>query len=236
MKRILFIIALIPSLLSAQNSTVFQSWNELGLAYKIDKKQSVGFDFTSRFDVSGLQTYFPQISYKYKVNKFLRPSLDYRLIGSKDDFGNYGMQHRLNVNLQLSHEIKRLELGFRIRYQFSAERSSTDIGSEFGNAFRFKPSIAYNLSNSNLSPNAGMEFFSGPMDGQTGYHLNRIRWNVGLAIDLKAAGELEIAYLYDQRFNSPGSLNRAILNLGYNYTISSKEKKSKKAPRNGRFL
>ena len=236
MKRILFIIALIPSLLSAQNSTVFQSWNELGLVYKIDKKQSVGFDFTSRFDVSGLQTYFPQISYKYKVNKFLRPSLDYRLIGSKDDFGNYGMQHRLNVNLQLSHEIKRLELGFRVRYQFSAERSSTDIGSEFGNAFRFKPSIAYNLSNSNLSPNAGMEFFTSPMDGQTGYHLNRIRWNVGLAIDLKAAGELEIAYLYDQRFNSPGSLNRAIMNLGYNYTISSKEKKSKKAPRNGRFL
>jgi len=236
MKRLLFLLGLLPGLALSQNSTVFQSWNELGLSYKLDKKQSFGLDFTTRFDASGLQTFFPQISYKYKVNKFFRPSLDYRLIASKDDFGNYALQHRLNVNLQLAHEIERLELGFRVRYQFSAERSTTDIGSEFGDAFRFKPSIGYNLKNSILSPSAGMEFFTSPMDGQTGYHLNRIRWNLGVAIDLKAAGELEIAYLYDQRINSPGSLNRAILNLGYNYPIAKKDMKPKKAPRNGRFL
>ncbi|MFM8595912.1 MAG: DUF2490 domain-containing protein [Flavobacteriales bacterium] len=236
MKRLFLLFWLVPGLLKAQNSTVFQSWNELGLAYKIDKKQSIGFDFTSRIDVSGLQTFFPQISYKYKVNKYLRPSLDYRLIGSKDGYGNYSMQHRLNVNLQFAHEVKRLQLGFRVRYQISAQRSMSDLGSEFGNAFRFKPTLAYNLNNSFLSPNAGIEFFANPMDGQTGYHLSRIRWNIGVSMDLKAAGELELAYLYDQRIYNPGALNRAILNLGYNYTIASKDKKGKKAPRNGRFL
>jgi len=236
MKILLFFLAILPSLALSQNSTVFQSWNELGLSYKMDKKQSLGLDFTTRFDIGGLQTFFPQISYKYKLNKFIRPSLDYRFIGSKDDFGNYALQHRLNVNLQLAHEIERLELGFRVRYQFSAERSTTDIGSEFGDAFRFKPSIGYNLKNSILSPSAGMEFFTSPMDGQTGYHLNRIRWNVGLAINLKDAGELEIAYLYDQRIHSPGALNRAIFNLSYNHNIVLKNKKAKKPQRSPHFL
>lgn len=236
MKTCFFMLWLLPGLAIAQNSSVFQSWNEVGLGYKLDKKQSLGLDFTSRFDLSGLQTFFPQISYKYKVNKFIRPSLDYRLIGSKDDFNNFSIQHRLNVNVQLAHEIQRFQLGFRVRYQLSVERTTTDISSEFGNAFRFKPSLGYNLKNSNFSPNIGMEFFTTPLDGQIGYHLSRIRWNAGIVVDLKDAGELELAYLYDQRFNSPAAINRAILNLGYNYTIAHKEKKGNKAPRTGRFL
>jgi hypothetical protein len=236
MLRYLLLFSLLPFLGYAQNSTVFQSWNELGLSYKIDKKQSLGLDLTTRFDVAGLQTIFPQVSYKYKINKFLKPSLDYRLIGSKDDFGNFTIQHRLNANLQFAHEIERFELGLRMRYQFSANRSQTDFGSEFNNAFRLKPSIAYNLDNSKISPNAGMELFYNPMDGQVGYHLSRIRWNVGVTIDLKGASDLEIAYLYDQRIHNPGALNRAILNLSYGYALEANTKKDKAKHRTPHFL
>lgn len=236
MLRYLLLFSLLPFLGYAQNSTVFQSWNELGLSYKIDKKQSLGLDLTTRFDVAGLQTIFPQVSYKYKINKYLKPSLDYRLIGSKDDFGNFTIQHRLNANLQFAHEIERFELGLRMRYQFSANRSDTDFGSEFNNAFRFKPSIAYNLDNSKITPKAGMELFFNPMDGQVGYHLNRIRWNVGVAIDLKGASDLEIAYIYDQRIHNPGALNRTILNLSYGYTLEANTKKDKPKQRNPHFL
>jgi hypothetical protein len=232
----LLLFGLLPFFGFTQNSTVFQSWNELGLSYKIDKKQSLGLDLTTRFDVAGLQTIFPQVSYKYKINKYLRPSLDYRLIGSKDDFGNFTIQHRLNANLQFAHEIERFEVGLRMRYQFSANRSQSDFGSEFNNAFRFKPSIAYNLDNSKITPNAGMELFYNPMDGQVGYHLSRIRWNVGVAIDLKGASELEIAYLYDQRIHNPGALNRAIFNLSYGYALEANTKKDKPKQRSPHFL
>lgn len=225
MKALIFIFGLLPSLCLAQNSTVLQSWNELGFGYKIDKRQSIGVDLTTRFDAAGLQTIFPQVSYKYKVNKYFRPSLDYRLIGTRDDYRNYTLQHRLNLNLQFAYSLNRFDLGFRTRYQFSANRSLTDLGSEFNDAFRFKPSIGYNMKNSNLSPNFGMEFFCVPQNGQAGYHLNRIRWNAGVAINLKDAGELEIGYLYDQRINSPGAYNKAILNLGYNYILVKKVKK-----------
>ena len=75
------------------------------------------------------------------------------------------------------------------------------------------------------------------MDGQQGYHLNRIRWRIGLGFDWTGPHALEIAYLYDQRIMSPGALNRAILNFSYGYNIAN-EKPKKAAPkqRNGRFL
>ena len=236
MLRYLLLFSLLPFLGYAQNSTVFQSWNELGLSYKIDKKQSLGLVLTTRFDVAGLQTIFPQVSYKYKINKYLKPSLDYRLIGSKDDFGNFTIQHRLNANLQFAQKIERFELGLRLRYQFSANRSQTDFGSEFNNAIRFKPSIAYNLDNSKFIPQSSMELFFNPMDGQVGYHLGRIRWNVGVAIDLKGASDLEIAYIYDQRIHNPGALNRAILNLSYGYALEPNTKKDKAKHRTPHFL
>jgi hypothetical protein len=236
MKKLFVFLVILPQLLLAQNSTVMQSWNELGLGLKFDKRQSVGLNLTTRFDVTGLQTIFPQVSYKYKVNKYFRPSLDYRLIGNRSQEGNYILQHRLNANLQFNHQIQKFDLGLRVRYQFSSSRFGQSFEPEFNDAFRFKPEIAYNLSNSKLTPSCGMELFYNPMNGQNGYQLNRIRWNVGVSIDLDKAGELEVGYLYDQRINVPGALNRAILNIGYSYTLDAKDFKKKSKGKNPKSL
>jgi hypothetical protein len=218
----------------SQNSTVFQVWNEVGVGYKLDKKQSLAFDLTTRHGAGGLQTFFPQISYKYKINKFIRPSIDYRYVGGSTQEGNFTYRHRINTNLQFNYEIERLELGLRMRYQFTTNRLADNFEQEFGEAFRIKPSIVYNIKKSVLLPQASMEFFSGPMDGQQGYHLNRIRWSVGLGFDWDGPHSLELAYLYDQRIMSPGSLNRAIFNFSYGYSIrevkSSKNQGPRKAP------
>jgi len=237
MRSLVLSLLLFPFVGLSQNSTVFQVWNEVGVGYKLDKKQSLAFDLTTRHGAGGLQTFFPQISYKYKINKYIRPSLDYRYVGSSTQEGNFSYRHRINTNLQFNYEIERLELGLRMRYQFTTNRLADNFEQEFGEAFRIKPSIVYNIKKSVLLPQASMEFFSGPMDGQQGYHLNRIRWSVGLGFDWDGPHTLELAYLYDQRIMSPGSLNRAILNFSYGYNIAN-EKAKKPAPkqRNGRFL
>lgn len=237
MRSLVLSLLLFPFVGLSQNSTVFQVWNEVGVGYKLDKKQSLAFDLTTRHGAGGLQTFFPQISYKYKINKFIRPSIDYRYVGGSTQEGNFTYRHRINTNLQFNYEIERLELGLRMRYQFTTNRLADNFEQEFGEAFRIKPSIVYNIKKSVLLPQASMEFFTGPMDGQQGYHLNRIRWSVGLGFDWDGPHSLELAYLYDQRINSPGSLNRAILNFSYGYSITSKKAK-KPAPkqRTGRFL
>ena len=237
MRSIVLSLLLFPFVGLSQNSTVFQVWNEVGVGYKLDKKQSLAFDLTTRHGAGGLLTFFPQISYKYKINKYIRPSIDYRYIGSRTDEGNFTYRHRINTNLQFNYQIERLELGLRMRYQFTTNRLADNFEPEFGEAFRLKPSIVYDVKKSVLLPQASMEFFTGPMDGQQGYHLNRIRWSVGLGFDWDGPHTLELAYLYDQRIMSPGALNRAILNFSYGYNITSKKAK-KPAPkqRNGRFL
>lgn len=237
MRCLLLVLLVLPFASLGQNNTVFQVWNEAGISYKLDKKQSFAFDFTTRHNASGLQTYFPQISYKYKFNKLIRPSIDYRFIGDKNQEGNVTFRHRLNANLQFNKELERFELGFRIRYQYSSSRLAENFEPEFGEALRYKTSIAYDIKKSDLAPKVSIEFFTGPMDGQVGYHLNRIRWSLGLSYDLKGAHSVQIAYLYDQRINSPGALNRAILNFSYGYSIGDKKSKTpQKTPRTGRFL
>lgn len=237
MRSLVFSLLLLPFLGMSQNSTVFQVWNEVGAAYKIDKKQSLAFDLTTRHGAGGVQTFFPQISYKYKINKYIRPSVDYRYVGSSTQEGNFTYRHRINANLQFNYDIQRIQLGLRGRYQFTTNRLADNYEPEFGEAFRIKPSIAYDIKKSVLSPQASLEFFTGPMDAQQGYHLNRIRWSIGLGFDLDGPHNFELGYLYDQRIMSPGALNRAILNFSYSYNIGSKKpKKTAPQQRNGRYL
>ena len=147
------------------------------------------------------------------------------------------LQHRLNANLQFNQTFERLQLGLRLRYQYSTNRLADNFEPEFGQAIRIKPSLAYDLQNTDLEPQVSMEFFTGPMDGQIGYHLNRIRWSAGFAYAFKGPHSLEVAYLYDQRIMSPSALNRAILSFSYGYSIGKKKEKAPVKPqRNGRFL
>ena len=237
MRHLVFSLLLFPILGWGQNSTVFQLWNEAGVSYKVDKKQSLAFDLTTRHAAGGLQTYFPQVSYKYKVNKYIRPSLDYRLISDRNQEGNMTLQHRINANIQFNQELERLQLGLRLRYQYSTNRIADNFEPEFGQALRIKPSFAYDLKKTDLEPQVSMEFFTGPMDGQMGYHLNRIRWSVGLAYAFDGPHSLEVAYMYDQRIMSPGALNRAIMSFSYGYSIGNKKSKTSVKPqRSGRFL
>jgi hypothetical protein len=237
MRHLVFSLLLLPILVWGQNNTAFQVWNEAGVSCKLDKKQSLAFDLTTRHAAGGLRTFFPQVSYKYKINKHIRPSIDYRFISDRNQEGNMTLQHRLNANLQFNQEFERLQLGLRLRYQYSTNRLAENFEPEFGQALRIKPSLAYDLQNTDLEPQVSMEFFTGPMDGQPGYHLNRIRWSVGLAYTFEGPHSLEVAYLYDQRIMSPGALNRAILNFSYGYSLGNKKsKKPVKPQRDGRFL
>ncbi|MFM7006082.1 MAG: DUF2490 domain-containing protein [Flavobacteriales bacterium] len=237
MRFISLLFLCLPILAFGQNSTVFQVWNEAGVSYKIDKKQNLAFDLTTRLGAGGVQTVFPQISYRYKLNKFIKPSIDYRLIGNRNQEGNMTLQHRLNANLQFNQELDRLQVGLRLRYQYSSSRLAENFEPEFGQALRIKPSMAYDLKKTDLEPQISMEVFTGPMDAQVGFHMNRIRWSVGFAYTFDGSHSVEIAYLYDQRIYSPGSLNRAILSFSYGYSLGNEKDKKKDAPkRTARFL
>jgi hypothetical protein len=164
-------------------------------------------------------------------------SVDYRLIGKKDFNGNYLSSQRINGNVQLSYGINRHSFGFRTRFQYSFRNLAVPYESEFDQAFRFKPSYSYDISNSILSPKVSCEFFYNPSQGFQGQQFTRIRYYAGLALELAGPHNLEVGYYYDQKINASNPVNRSILNLSYSYAIESMDKEKSTKPRLGvRYL
>jgi hypothetical protein len=237
MKSVVFLFALCVnfSVIHSQ-STVFQVWNELGVSGKISKDFSYGVDLTTRFGSEGLGTLFPQVSFKYKLNKYVRVSLDYRLIGKKELNGNFLTSNRINGNLQFSYGVKRHSFGFRTRYHYSFSKLVGPYESEFDQAFRFKPSYAFDINNSIFTPNVSCEFFYNPLTGPNGKQFTRIRYYVGLEMELNGPHSLELGYYYDQKIQVANPVNRSILNLSYSYAVAQTNKKEPKKTRGVRFL
>lgn len=199
---------------------LFQVWAETGIDGKINKRWDYSVDWTNRFGGSALQTTFGQASVRFKVTKWFKPSIDYRWIGNREDNTNYTYNHRINGNLNFSHEIKRLSMSLRLRYQYSF--SSLVVGAyepEFDKAIRTKPSFTYDIPKFPLQPTASVEFFYNPSRTVLGQRFTKIRYYVGLKLDIKGPHGFEFGYLLDQRINLPGEVFKHCLSLNYTYSI-----------------
>lgn len=213
---------------SAQNS-VFQFWTETGFKHKLNKKVDLTVDWTNRFDGYGINTSFPQVSARYKVLDWLKASLDYRWIISKEKNGNFSSGNRINANIQLNKKMERFDVGFRARYQYSFNRFvSSSYDPEFDVAYRFRPSVSYDINNSFLVPNVSVEFFYSPENAPLGNRITRIRYQVGVDFETKLPVDFGIAYLYDDKVNLPNATDRHVLNISATYLIKGKKSKKKK--------
>jgi hypothetical protein len=205
-------------------------WSETGIKGSFSKKIDWAAELTCRFGSYGLETYFPQATIRYKVNKYLRPSIDYRLIFDKDEFTNYLSSQRLNFNIDAKYPVKRFELGVRCRYQYSFNRlNNPNYDVEFDQAWRFKGQLAYDIKGLPLSPVTSIEYFYNPEFGPTGKRFVRYRFYAGVNFDLDAPHDISIGYLLDQQFNVSNPRSRHILSLGYTYLLGKEKKTKKKA-------
>lgn len=228
------VFSLLISCAFAQQSQ-FQLWTETGAKYIFNKKFDLTADWTNRINAYGLSTSFPQISVRYKPLKWLKTSLDYRWIISKEDNGNFSTGNRINANLQVNQKVERFDLGFRVRYQYSFNRFvNANYDPEFDIAYRFRPSISYDSNNSILTPNASIEFFYTPENGPLGNQFTRIRYQIGVDFETKLPLDLGIAYLYDDKVNLPNAADRHILNLSATYLIKRKGVKKKSSKVNSK--
>ena len=222
MLRFIFLTPfLFVSFFSFTQQNYFQFWLETGVKGKIKKNIEYDVDWNNRFGNYSLQTTFGQASIKYKIKKWLKPSIDYRYISDRKDNSNYSSNHRLNFNLQFSKTKKRLDLGLRLRYQYSF--SQLFVGTyepEFDESLRIKPSISYDINNFPFTPQISTEFFYDPSNYELGNRFTKIRYSALFALDLKGPHNIEFGYIFDQRIQLETPLNRHILNLNYTFQIN----------------
>jgi hypothetical protein len=229
MRKVFISCTFFPTFLFAQGEG--KIWTETAVKGSISKKVDWAVELTNRFGAYGLETFFPQATVRYKLNKYIRPSIDYRLIFDKDEYTNFLSSQRLNFNIDAKYPIKRFEIGARCRYQYSFNRLyNANYDAEFDQAWRFKGQIAYDIKGLPLSPVTSIEYFYNPEFGPTGKRFVRYRFYAGLSIELDATHDISVGYLFDQQFNLASPRSRHILSLGYTYRLG-KEKKSKKKKR-----
>lgn len=235
MRNILFFLALLPLNLIAQTSG--KIWTEVGVKGSVLKDLDYGLEVTNRFGSTGLETFFPQVSFKYKLTKWFRPSVDYRLIFDEDEFGNYGYSHRLNFNGELRHAFfERLIVSGRVRYQYSFDRflAAENYDAEFDQALRFKPQISYDINDVFLTPTVSIEYFLNPAYGPFGERFTKYRFFAGFDLDIDSPHCISIGYILDQEINLPNPEKKHILSVSYAYDLGWEGKKDKKKTGKGR--
>ena len=226
MKSLLFAVVLILFSHAMAQNLDQEVWLESGISYQPIKRWTVNGELNQRYNQYGLATIFPQFSVKYKLTKWLRPSIDYRWISSREFLEPYQSSHRLNANLQGAYSIQRLDLGLRLRYQYSFNRINGNYDVEFDQAWRIKPSIQYNINDFPLSPSFSAEFFYDPTNHAKGKQFTRIRYYAGFDFDIQRVHKFSFGTYLDQWVNTIPR-TRLMYSLGYSFAIEPAKEKDK---------
>ena len=227
MKPLLFTVVLILFSHAMAQNLDQEVWLESGISYQPIKRWTVNAELNQRYNQYGLSTIFPQFSVKYKLTKWLRPSIDYRWISSREFLEPYQSSHRLNANLQGDYSIQRFEVGLRLRYQYSFNRINSNYDAEFDQAWRVKPSIQYNIKDFPLSPSFSAEFFYDPSNHAEGKQFTRIRYYAGFDFDMNKVHKFSFGSYLDQWINTIPR-TRLMYSLGYSFAIAAEKKKAPK--------
>ncbi|MFO0496289.1 MAG: DUF2490 domain-containing protein [Flavobacteriia bacterium] len=205
-------------------------WTQIGVKGAVSPKLDWSIDVTNRFGSDGLETFFTQASLKYKLKKWIRPSLDYRSILDKDKYKNYTLSHRLNVNADFKKQVKRFSLGARLRYQYSFQslQGSKKYDAEFDQAIRIKPHVAYDIKKSGFGPLCSIEYFYNPTYSELGQRFTKYRLFIGTQLELNGPHELAFGYMLDREINTPNPDTKHILSISYSYNLSAIKRKDDK--------
>lgn len=218
--KAIILFLLLGSTASAQENDTYMVWLNAGVKGDLAKKTDWFAELNTRIGGAGVETFFPQLGIEYKLTKWLKPSIEYRFIVDKNDYGNYKAANRLNFNMKLKEDFDRLGLGLRVRYQYAFDnRGSFDYDADFDQAFRFKPEISYDIKNFILTPKISNEFFYNPSLGENGRRFDKMRLGIGASLDLNNDHDISFKYQMDKRFHAYDRGVRHVLSISYQYKL-----------------
>ena len=220
MKHLVFLIFAFLGV-SAYSQHDFQVWLKTGAEGGVVKKLDWSFELNSRFGAEGLETFFPQAGLEYKVTKWFRPSVEYRYIFDKDDYGNYDLGHRINLNAGFKELVARFDLGLRLRYQYAFSRlgSTVEYDADFDQAVRAKLSSLYDIDNSVFSPLFNVELFYNPAFGPKGPGFTKVRVAVGTSLELDGPHKFSFKYQLDKKLYAFSADLRHVVGFSYTYKL-----------------
>lgn len=220
---------LIAAFLSNQSSFAqdedlndWESWNSIGLKYKLNKKWSFDLQEHIRFkeNISEIDKYFTQLGARYKINNHFKVGAGARYISKNDNTGNiqgYENYFRFHLDALYNHKINDFKFEYRLRYQNKNELGENDYANQH---FRLKGSIGYNIKNWKLDPEISAEIFNHfEKNEENGFDKYRI--TIGTEYNMKNYGKIKLYYRYKKELNVNLPETKNIIGLKYTYTIKN---------------
>lgn len=198
-------------------------WFAAGVKREVAKNIVAGASSNLRVSYTGqLRTLYQELSVKSEHLDWFRPSIEYRLITSYDERGNYMNSNRLNINLDFRHKIEDMKLGTRLRYQMNLG-SAGGGGGDLDPSYRFKPYFSYEPKDWKVTPEISAEWFYTTTNSPTGNRFNRFRGGLTANINLPGSNSLGITYYYGRKFNTGNPYSEHLLSLEYGFEWKKKK-------------
>jgi hypothetical protein len=214
--------------LSQEEPSNFAMWNSVSVKYSPIKnlKLSVEQNLRLKENASVTDEYFTEISLGYEIVKDLEIGGGVRFIKENDNVGKkqgYEKHFRYNFDVSFKHDIKRVVVSYRFRYQNKKELDLVNADESLPKEnVRFKTSIEYNIRKWPLDPKLSIEGFSDLLDIRQvrDLGLNKYRVTFGTGYDLGKFGKFGIYYRLQENINSNFTNEKTkILGLKYSYSI-----------------
>ena len=176
-----FIVFLLmtSNLIVAQNSKDLEGWSAVQLDIRANEKTSFSISEHLRYrnDITTVSTYFTQLETSYEVLKDFELGGGVRFIKKNDDVGKkQGIEShfRYQFEAKFKHDIKRMGLSYRLRYQNKNELGfSEDEGDIAKEQLRLLFGVDYKLLPVNVIFKLKGEFFNTFVNKTIGNKINR---------------------------------------------------------------
>lgn len=232
MRGVFLLLFLVAFSATAQNRLWLSSGGQTNV---LNKKVSLGASLSARFyDNTRWDKVFPEVSARYNLSDYFKPSIDYRFVVNQQRNGNQiSSGHRVNLNLNTGYVYERFDLKFRVRFQYKFNRFLAGPGDvyepDFDNAIRLKPVLKYNIKGSKIDPRIEGEWFYNTVNSASGNQFTKFRFGIGVDVKLPNENVITVKYRYDYEFNIANPQRFHILSLAHEYTYKPSKSKGKKA-------
>ena len=232
MKQHPFILAFLSALLffavpqksTAQDNRDFETWTSAEFRYRPTKKWRIGLEAQLRLkeNSSEIDGYFSELVGGYEIFKGFRTLLGFRFIRRNDNMGRiqgYENFVRLHLDAVYKHEVDRLGLNYRFRYQTRDELGVTNENGDFADhTLRLKIGSEYNFRKWKLDPQLSAEIFHhSERNKEDGF--DKFRITFGTEYKFKKAGRLGLFYRFEKEINKTNPASTDIIRIQYVYTL-----------------
>ena len=190
-------------------------WTNITLKKKIAKHLDACLTEELRFNenITELGTFYTDIGAEYEILKGFKAGAFYRFIFKRRLDDSYSKAHRYYFELSYANNIKRVQLGYRIRFQSQYKDYNTSPeGHVPADYLRQKIHLGINTKTR----------FDPYLDGEIWYHLNppwssfdAIRISTGIITRITKHHFIDTGFIFQKEFNVKEPVTDYILFLGY---------------------